>query len=67
MPEAESTLLPPEQMVTFDPALIVGKGFTVTLAELLLLPQELVAVTEYPVEEVGETTIEEALLPVFQT
>jgi hypothetical protein len=45
-PDPFSVVLSPLHMVTSNPALAVGKGFTVTLIVSLLLPQELVRETE---------------------
>lgn len=45
-PVAVSMVLPPGQIVTLAPALTVGRGFTVTLAVVLLEPHELDVTTE---------------------
>ena len=53
-PLAFNVVLLPEQIVTLEPALTVGSGFTLTVTVALFAhPIELVPVTVYTVNDVG--------------
>jgi hypothetical protein len=56
-PEADSVAGTPAHLVTFEPPLILGKEFTVTVTvDLLVQPNAFVPVTVYVVVVVGDAT-----------
>jgi hypothetical protein len=62
---AVNAVVEPEQMVTSDPALATGNGFTVTITLSEAVPQELVAVTVKVLVITGLTVMLDVVAPVF--